>query len=107
MPENPPRAYVPAPRAKKPTAPKPKPEHLSPHSTEAAFDGVKAQLDALAQAAIRQPNFNLQEGALVAIAAHGLLATPERRATLEALADGRCWVTDARFLGLVRAQGLL
>lgn len=74
------------PAPKKPAAPKPEPDHLSPHSTEAAFDGVKAQLDALPQAAIRQPNFNLQEGALVALAAHGLLATPARRSTLEALA---------------------
>jgi hypothetical protein len=64
----------------------PQPPTLSPHSTEAAFDAIKPQLDALAPSAIRQPNFNLQEGALVALAAHGLLDTPEKRPIVEALA---------------------
>jgi len=59
---------------------------LSPHSTEAAFDTIKSDLDALARTEIRQPNFNLQEGALVALAAHSLLDTPETRVIVEALA---------------------
>jgi hypothetical protein len=68
---------------KKPQIPEPQ---LSPHSTEAAFNAMKSDLDALARTEIRQPNFNLQEGALVALAAHGLLDTPENRIIVEALA---------------------
>ncbi|MBK9260382.1 MAG: hypothetical protein IPM54_11170 [Polyangiaceae bacterium] len=68
--------------AKKPAVPEPQ---LSPHSTEAAFLALKPALDALPQSALRQPNFNLQQGALVALAAHGLLDKPEKQAILEAL----------------------
>lgn len=67
-------------------APEPEPEPLSPHSTEAAFTKWRPRFDALPQGAVRQPNFNLQEGALVAIAAHALLSTPEMRAKIEAMA---------------------
>lgn len=68
---------------KNPKIPKPQ---LSPHSTETAFQAVKSDLDALSRTEIRQPNFNLQEGALVALAAHGLLDTPETRAVVDTLA---------------------
>ncbi|HRI68154.1 MAG TPA: hypothetical protein PK156_28185 [Polyangium sp.] len=77
-------------RKKNPANPKkhPVPEpKLSPHSTEVAFNHVRADLDALSRTEIRQPNFNLQEGALVALAAHGLLDTPETRTVVDALAN--------------------
>jgi len=75
-----------SPSQKKPSAPQPEKETLSEHSTRSAFEAVKSQLDALPHSALRQPNFNLQEGALVSISVYGLLHTPERRAPLEALA---------------------
>lgn len=71
---------------KKQADPNPEPESLSPHSAQAAFDSVKAQLDALPHSAVRQPNFNLQDGALIAFGVHGLLARPDKRAVVEALA---------------------
>ena|GEM_PF-1718630 len=67
------------------SAKKPKPEKLTLHSTEAAFNEVKPALDALAPSAIRQPNLNLQEGALVALVAYRLLDTPANRAIVDAL----------------------
>lgn len=77
--------------AKKPKQPaQPDPaQTLSPHSTEAAFNAVKAQLDALPLSELSQPNFNLQEGAFVALAADGLLREPATRAKIEALAKAQ------------------
>ncbi len=49
-------------KPKKPAQPQPA-EALSPHSTEAAFKAVKAQLDALAVSELSQPNFDLQDRA--------------------------------------------
>lgn len=74
----------------------PAPE-LTPHSTEAAFDKIKADLDALSRTEIRQPNLNLQEGALVALAAFALLDAPETRQTVEALA--KTGAVNAKLIG--------
>jgi hypothetical protein len=75
-------------KKKKPAAPPSKNEdNLSPHSAEKAFHKLRPALDALARSAIRQPNFNLQEGALVSLSVHGLLDKPEVRSVVDILAS--------------------
>jgi hypothetical protein len=89
-------------KPKKPAQPQPA-ETLSPHSTEAAFNAVKAQLDALSLNELSQPNFNLQEGAFVALAADALLREPETRAKIEALA--KAGIIDLRARRQPRHRG--
>ena len=59
---------------------------LSPQSAEETFKLLQPRLDALPRAEAKQPNFNLQEGALVVLGADVLLRKPQTRAMIEALA---------------------
>lgn len=74
-------------KPKRTPAPQPIVEPLSPHPAEAAFNALRERLDALPVSEVTQPNFNLQEGAVVALAADALLREPGARAKVEALGN--------------------